>query len=75
MKWKWGTEEQAAFDGAKTTLQKSNLLVHYDPSRELILECDESPEGLGAVLSHCVNGIDRPIAFQSGSLTKAEKNY
>ncbi|KAG8173738.1 hypothetical protein JTE90_023228, partial [Oedothorax gibbosus] len=51
------------------------LLVHYDPSKELVLACDASPYGVGAVLSHSINGEDRPIAFASRTLTPAEKNY
>ena len=52
------------------------LLVHFDPDWELLLACDTSPYGVGAVLSH--RGPDRkeqPVAFASRSLNPAEKNY
>ena len=52
------------------------LLVHYDPTRELVLACNASPYGVGAVLSHkSEDRQDQPIAFASRSLAPAEKKY
>ena len=31
--------------------------------------------GVGAVISHRINGIDRPIAYASKTLSAAERNY
>ena len=52
---------------------------------QLVLACDASPHGLGAVLSHIIeNDIKKPIAYASRTLTTAdasrtlttaEKNY
>ena len=47
-----GKEQQEAFQNSKSRLTESSLLVHYDPHRELLLSCDASPYGVGAVLSH-----------------------
>ena len=38
--------------------------------------CDASPYRVGAVLSQYQdNGVEKPVAFASTSLSKAEKNY
>ena len=73
--WIWGKEQQIAFDKAKAQLTSSCLLMHFDPSKEVILSCDASPYGVGAVLSHQTEGGERPVAFASRSLSPAEKKY
>ena len=74
--WSWGTKQEAAFMMAKSQLTSSSLLVHYSSQRSLILACDASPYGVGAVLSHRMDdGSEKPIAFASRSLSPAEKGY
>lgn len=75
-RWQWGKAQTNAFEIAKNALQNDTLLVHYDSNRQLVLACDASPYGLGAVLSHIMDdGQERPIAYASRTLTAAEKNY
>ena len=51
-RWYWGSNQEEAFKVAKEALQSESLLVHYDPSKPIVLTCDASPYGIGAVLSH-----------------------
>ena len=74
--WAWGQEEQAAFEKSKAALRPDRVLVHFDHTQPLTLACDASPWGVGAVLSHqYADGTERPIAFASRSLSKAEQGY
>ena len=74
--WYWGTHESRAFKQSKQLLLSSQLLVHFDPNKELILCCDASAYGIGVVLAHRTSdGIEQPIGFVSRSLTKPEKAY
>ena len=40
-------------------------LDHYDSEKVLYLATDASPDGVGAVLSHVIDGKEVPIAFVS----------
>ena len=67
---------QQRFQFAKNALQADSLLVHYDSNKPLILACDASPHGIGAVLSHFMDdGSEKPISFASRTLSPAEKSY
>ena len=75
-RWNWTTECEEAFHSVKKLITSDMVLTHYDPGRPLRLACDASPVGIGAFLSHIMeDGSERPIAFTSRTLTKAERNY
>ena len=67
---------KVAFDKIKEMLTAPNLLVHFDECKSLMLLCDASPYGIGAVLSHVyADQLDKPIAFPSRSLNTVEQKY
>ena len=71
-----GEKEEQTFQQSKYLLNSSNLLIHYDPEKPMVIACDASPYGLGAVLSHIMpDKSERPIIFTSRTLTNAERNY
>ena len=75
-KWSWEGPQRMAFQRAKESLSTSPLLTHYDPQKPLLLACDASPYGLGAVLSHLMaDGKEQLIAFVSRTLSPAERKY
>ena len=71
--WKWGMEEQAAFQKLKYLLCDDTILVHFDPSLPIGISCDASEVGLGAVLFHRYSdGSERPISNASKTLTSTQ---
>ncbi|XP_064469712.1 uncharacterized protein LOC135384441 [Ornithodoros turicata] len=50
--WTWGTEQRLAFQKSKDLLTSARVLAHFDPKKPLVLVCDASPYGVGAVLAY-----------------------
>ena len=74
--WEWSETQDKAFQESKMLLTSSRVLVHYNSKLPLVVACDASPFGLGAVLSHRLeNGDERPIAFASRTLSSVETKY
>ena len=71
--------QQLALDSSQHPLSlliSQKVLIYYEARKPLILACDASPVGIGAVLSHQEDdGSERPIAFASRTLTTAEQKY
>ena len=74
-KWTWDAPQTKAFELPKSKLTSSCLLTHFDPQKKVILSCDGSPYGIGAVISHETEEGEKPIAFASRSLSTTEKRY
>jgi len=53
----WSKSCEAAFLWAKEALSSEQVLVHYDPKKTIVLGVDASPYGIGAILSHKMDGL------------------
>jgi len=74
--FQWNEHAQEAFENIKAKLCSAPCLVHPDYEKPFILQCDASLHGVGAVLAQCdQSGCERPIAFMSKKLNKAQRNY
>ena len=73
---RWSKAQEKAFQESKDLLQSSQLLVYFNPQLPIILACDTSVFGIGAVLAHLMpDGSEKPIGYASRTLNKAERNY
>ena len=73
--WRWSAERDKTFAEAKQALLDSQVLVHYDPTCPVVVSCDASPFGIGAVLANVVNCEEKPVLCISHLLKQAEKSY
>ena len=74
--WKWSKECETAFQQLKEQLSSDQVLAHYDSALPIHLAYDASQYGVGAVISHVMpDGTERPIAYGSRTLNKAERNH
>ena len=68
--------EQRARVAFEDMLTAPNLLVPFGESKPLMLLCDASPYGVGAVLSHvCADQLDKPNAYTSCSLNSVKQEH
>ena len=73
-KWEWKKRQEEAFLTSKRLLTSSQVLIHFDPKPEIVLSCDASAYGIGAVLSHqLADGPEKPIGFASRTWLNAAK--
>lgn len=64
-----------AFSKLKQIMSSDLLLAYPDFEKPFLLTTDASNIAIGAVLSQLVDGKERPIAYLSRTLSKAEENY
>ena len=74
-KWRRTVAQKQASKASKSLLNSSRVLVHLDPSNDLMAGI-ASPYGVGAVLSHRYpDGTEKPFGYASRALTAAKKKY
>ena len=49
-----GHKEEQAFQQLRSPVHSSNLLIHYDLEKLLMMAYDVSPYGIGTLLSHII---------------------
>ena len=75
-KWVWSEECTKAVQEANEKLTSSHVLIHYNPLLPIRLATDASQSGIRAGLTHVTpDGVEKPIAFASQTLSKSERNY
>ena len=67
----WGVEEKSAFEKLKELISDQQRLAFYNVKKPVVIQCDASTVGLGAVLMQ----EGRLVASVFCSLSKSEKNY
>ncbi|KAL7304725.1 hypothetical protein TKK_0002964 [Trichogramma kaykai] len=73
--WKWGEEQQTAFERLKSALTSAPVLARPDFSKPFKVQCDASGVAVGAVLTQEQEDGEHPIVYASRSLAGAERNY
>lgn len=71
----FGPAAQVAFQALKAAFTGADVLRHFDPDLESVLETDASDFAISAVLSQYHDRTLRPVAFMSRKLDKHERNY
>ena len=75
-KWKWGEQQQAAFEQLKAVFTTRPMLATPELNKEFRVEADASNFATGGVLSmKCDDNLWRPVAFISKALNETERNY
>lgn len=75
-KFVWDENCQQSFDLIKSEMLSDKVMAKFNPELDIILTCDASGTGLGAVIAHKFpDGQERPIEYASRILNSAEKNY
>ncbi|KRY51083.1 Transposon Ty3-I Gag-Pol polyprotein [Trichinella britovi] len=72
----WTSNHEKAFRDVKRLFSSDAVLTHYDGKKPLVLVCDASQHGIGAVLCHKLSSMQEiSIAFYSRTLSTTKRNY
>ena len=67
----WDSPQEESFSKLKNILSSTPVLTFYDVKKPVIISCDASQSGLGALLLQ----DGKPVAYASRALSSAETRY
>ena len=73
--WRWGAEQQQAFDALKAALCAPPVLLVADQSKPFVLNTDACKFAIGATLQQDQGNGLQPVAYFSAKMSDAERNY
>ena len=74
--FKWGEEQQKAFEKTKELVTKAPILTHFQPHRRVVVQTDASETALGAVLLvELKDGKLHPVEFISKAFNEREEKW
>lgn len=74
--FKWGKEEQAAFEAIKEAISAETTMMYFDPALPIVVRTEASyHEGLSAGLFQKTSDGMRPVHFISRTMTETERRY
>ena len=74
--WRWGKEEQNAFDKLKAQVMADPVLAHADLKEQFELKVDASGYAVGAVLlQRKEDGKKHPIGYYLATFNETQRNY
>ena len=75
VEWIWGSAQVEAFEEMKSLISSTPVLAYYDVNKATTVNADSSSYGLGGVLLQDHEGILKPVAYCSRTLSGAEQRY
>ncbi|KXJ69880.1 hypothetical protein RP20_CCG025541 [Aedes albopictus] len=69
--WSWNQEQQQSFDQLKQMVTSAPVLRYFDVQKDVVIQCDSSSVGLGAVLLQ----DGQPVVYASKTLNATERKY
>ncbi|XP_062699497.1 uncharacterized protein K02A2.6-like [Aedes albopictus] len=69
--WSWNCEQESAFLQLKAMVTSAPVLRYFDSNKDVVIQCDSSSVGLGAVLMQ----DGHPIVYASKTLSSTERKY
>ena len=74
-KFEWGPSQKEVFEGLKNKLYTTPVLAYPNFELPFILTVDASKLSVAAFLSQVQDAVERPIAYASRQLNRAEQSY